>query len=80
MDDVSIEMYVNALQHGIEKIYDIRLMVVGPFAVGKTTLTKRLFKKKVKIGKRKSTDGIEIHEQKCGIDINTGKWILDPGR
>ncbi|KAL3854273.1 hypothetical protein ACJMK2_013547, partial [Sinanodonta woodiana] len=75
MDPKSIEMYRKALSHGKEKVYNIRIMVVGPYDVGKTTLTKRLLGKEVKIYDRQSTEGIDVQTQCCKVSLATGEWI-----
>jgi GTPase SAR1 family protein len=75
MDTRSIEMYRKALRDGKEKVYNIRVMVVGPYDVGKTTLTKRLLGKDVNICERKSTEGIDIQIECCKVSLTTGEWI-----
>ncbi|XP_045161687.2 probable serine/threonine-protein kinase roco6 isoform X2 [Mercenaria mercenaria] len=78
MDKRSIELYNRALQEGEEKTHCIRLMVVGHYGVGKTTLTKRLFKENVDIKERKSTDGIDVHVGRCKISLKDGTWFTSP--
>ncbi|KAL3854548.1 hypothetical protein ACJMK2_013812 [Sinanodonta woodiana] len=75
MDPIYIEMYRKALRNGKEKVFDIRIMVVGPFDVGKTTLTKRLLGKDVTIGDRQSTEGIHVQTECCKVSLATGEWI-----
>ncbi|KAL3854296.1 hypothetical protein ACJMK2_013570, partial [Sinanodonta woodiana] len=75
MDPRYIEMYRKALNHGKEKVYNIRIMVVGPYDVGKTTLTKRLLGKDVNICDRRSTEGIDVHTECCKVSLATEEWI-----
>ncbi|KAL3889374.1 hypothetical protein ACJMK2_001718, partial [Sinanodonta woodiana] len=74
MDRRSLHMYKAALNEGKEKVYNIRVMVVGQYGVGKTTLTQRLLGKNVKISERQSTDGIDIHIECSKISLSTGEW------
>ncbi|KAK3598547.1 hypothetical protein CHS0354_010723 [Potamilus streckersoni] len=76
MDDKSIQLYKAALRDGKEKIYNLRVMVVGQFGVGKTTLIKRLLGKPVNISERKSTEGIDVYKHCCKISLETGEWIV----
>ncbi|KAL3887692.1 hypothetical protein ACJMK2_000086 [Sinanodonta woodiana] len=75
MDDNSIQLYQKALDAGKEKVYNIRVMVVGQFGVGKTTLIKRLLGQPVDIAERKSTEGIDVHKHCCKISLDKGEWI-----
>ncbi|KAL3887953.1 hypothetical protein ACJMK2_000338 [Sinanodonta woodiana] len=75
MDSNYIQLYKKALDDGKEKIYNIRVMVVGQFGVGKTTLIKRLLGQQVDIAERKSTEGIDVHKHCFKISLNKGKWI-----
>ncbi|KAL3854526.1 hypothetical protein ACJMK2_013791 [Sinanodonta woodiana] len=75
MDPIYIEMYRKALRNGKEKVFNIRIMVVGPFDVGKTTLTKRLLGKDVNICDRQSTDGIDVQTECCKVSLATGEWM-----
>ncbi|KAL3889406.1 hypothetical protein ACJMK2_001750, partial [Sinanodonta woodiana] len=74
MDTRSLHMYKAALNEGKEKVYNIRVMVVGQYGVGKTTLTQRLLGKNVNISERHSTDGIDIHIECSKISLSTGEW------
>ncbi|KAK3608707.1 hypothetical protein CHS0354_013641, partial [Potamilus streckersoni] len=76
MDNVSLVLYKKALQDGMEKVYNCRVMVVGQFGVGKTTLTKRLLGHQVDISERKSTEGIDVYKHCCKISLDTGQWIV----
>ncbi|KAL3854325.1 hypothetical protein ACJMK2_013599, partial [Sinanodonta woodiana] len=75
MDPRYIEMYRKALRKGKEKVFNIRIMVVGPYDVGKTTLTKRLLGKEVNICDRQSTEGIDVQTECCKVSLATGEWI-----
>ncbi|KAK3584404.1 hypothetical protein CHS0354_010180 [Potamilus streckersoni] len=75
MDTRSLDIYKEALQSGKEKVYNIRLMVVGQYGVGKTTLTKRLLGEDVLIYNRKSTEGIDVHVECCKVSLATGEWL-----
>lgn len=57
--------------------YDMRIMVVGQFDVGKTTLVKVLIGDEIPEGRR-TTDGITLFEGRCGLDIEERKWICMP--
>ncbi|XP_061193796.1 uncharacterized protein LOC133202038 [Saccostrea echinata] len=74
------EAFKNELKHGSCKIRQVRIMVVGHYGVGKTTLTYGL------IGKDKkgieSTDGIDLFRARCRIDDSNDdsrKWRLVKG-
>ena len=80
MDSKSIEVYKQALEDGMEEDYSIRIMVVGPFGVGKTAFTNRLLCQDVNIDERNSTDGIDVHVRRCKVSLETEEWIVDaPG-
>ncbi|KAK3577279.1 hypothetical protein CHS0354_008372 [Potamilus streckersoni] len=74
MDEASLQIYKEALLDGKEKTYDIRVMVVGHYGVGKTALTKRLLGEEVDIFERKSTEGIDVHVDCCRISLDTWEW------
>ncbi|XP_076070272.1 uncharacterized protein LOC143041969 [Mytilus galloprovincialis] len=64
---------------GTYKSFDMRCMVTGQFGVGKSTLVKLLIGDVIPKG-RHATDGISLIEGRCGLDVNTRKWILySPG-
>ncbi|XP_076116053.1 uncharacterized protein LOC143083656 [Mytilus galloprovincialis] len=63
---------------GTYESYEMRCMVTGQFAVGKSTLVKLLVGDSIPEG-RHPTDGISLLEGRCGIDIDTKQWVLiDP--
>lgn len=65
---------------GTYKSFDMRCMVTGQFGVGKSTLVKLLIGDVIPKG-RHATDGISLIEGRCGLDVNTRKWILySPGK
>ncbi|KAL3889091.1 hypothetical protein ACJMK2_001447, partial [Sinanodonta woodiana] len=76
MDTRSLQMYKDALNEGKEKVYNIRVMVVGQYGVGKTTLTQRLLGKNVNISERHSTDGIDVHIECSKVSLSTGEWRI----
>ncbi|KAL3887960.1 hypothetical protein ACJMK2_000345, partial [Sinanodonta woodiana] len=75
MDSKSIQLYKTALDAGMEQVYNIRVMVVGQFNVGKTTLIKRLLGQQVDISESKSTEGIDVHKHCCKISLDKREWI-----
>ncbi|XP_053379695.1 uncharacterized protein LOC123526993 [Mercenaria mercenaria] len=75
MGEDSINLYKKALQDGKVSVYNIRVMVVGHYGVGKTTLTKRLFGEQVDITERAITEGIDVHVNRCKISVKDGTWI-----
>ncbi|CAC5401297.1 unnamed protein product [Mytilus coruscus] len=63
---------------GTYESFEMRCMVTGQFAVGKSTLVKLLVGDIIPEG-RHPTDGISLLEGRCGIDVETKQWILiDP--
>ncbi|XP_053388443.1 uncharacterized protein LOC128551565 [Mercenaria mercenaria] len=70
MDDESIETYIKALKTGKTINNKIRIMVVGHFKVGKTTLVKRLFGQFHSKDITPSTNGIETHVRQCKVNID----------
>ncbi|KAL3888932.1 hypothetical protein ACJMK2_001292 [Sinanodonta woodiana] len=76
MDDRSIQLFKNALKDGKEKDYSIRVMVIGHYGVGKTTLIQRLLGKNVNISERHSTEGIDIHLHCCDVSLSSREWTL----
>ncbi|XP_062608528.1 uncharacterized protein LOC134270324 [Saccostrea cucullata] len=74
---ISKEAFENELRHGACKIRQVRIMVVGHYGVGKTTLTYGLIGKDMK--GIESTDGIDLFRARCRIDDSnddTGEWCL----
>ncbi|XP_076083621.1 uncharacterized protein LOC143054483 isoform X1 [Mytilus galloprovincialis] len=64
--------------NGSYESFDMRCMVTGQFAVGKSSLVKLLVGDNVPEG-RHATDGISLVEGRCGLDIETRSWIMiDP--
>ncbi|KAL3889125.1 hypothetical protein ACJMK2_001479, partial [Sinanodonta woodiana] len=74
MDTRSLQIYNKALNEGKEKVYNIRVMVVGQYGVGKTTLTQRLLGKDVNISERHSTEGIDVHVECSKVSLLSGEW------
>ncbi|XP_045214969.2 uncharacterized protein LOC123565040 [Mercenaria mercenaria] len=73
MDDEFIHLYHEVLKTGQQNIRNIRLMVVGMFGVGKTSLVENLVEKADSSQKRivESTVGIDVTH----CDITDGKWV-----
>ncbi|CAG2187342.1 unnamed protein product [Mytilus edulis] len=66
------------LGSGSYESFDMRCMVTGQFAVGKSSLVKLLVGDNVPEG-RQPTDGISLIEGRCGLDLETRSWIMvDP--
>ncbi|KAK3598936.1 hypothetical protein CHS0354_036252 [Potamilus streckersoni] len=76
MDSRSLQMYKEALNEGKEKVYNIRVMVVGQYGVGKTTLIQRLLGKHINISERHSTDGIDVHVECSKFSLPAGEWTI----
>ena len=76
MDTRSRDLYRQTLAEGKEAVHNIRVMVVGHYGVGKTTLTRRLLRKKVDITARDSTDGIDVHVRKCKVSLDDYQWTM----
>ena len=66
LDDATLSKYMDLLQYGTESVRHIRLMVVGMFGVGKTTVIRRLCKKDMTAVK--STVGIDVSVDACEVD------------
>lgn len=77
MDQRSVEIYKEALKEGKECDYTIRLMVVGPQGVGKTTLVNRLLKLGLDHKEIESTNGIDVHVHRSVVTLHNGEWILN---
>ncbi|KAL3888189.1 hypothetical protein ACJMK2_000568, partial [Sinanodonta woodiana] len=75
MDSNFIQLYKKALDAGMEKVYNIRVMVVGQSGVGKTTLIKCLLGQPVDISERKGMEGVDVHKHSCKISLEKGEWI-----
>ncbi|KAH3723528.1 uncharacterized protein LOC127853294 [Dreissena polymorpha] len=77
LDEKATTLFYKALKHGKEQVNNIRLMVVGMFGVGKTSLVNNLiweFRNKTHTKQPLSTEGIDIHRCKLMTD---GDWCLD---
>ena len=74
MDDQAISIFKNAMEKGTYKSYFLRIMTVGHYGVGKSTLTKRLLNSYVDLDKYDSTDGIDIYVGRCSYDRDTKCW------
>ncbi|KAH3725625.1 hypothetical protein DPMN_051473 [Dreissena polymorpha] len=75
LDDKAIKIFFKALQDEEEEVKNIRLMVVGMFGVGKTSLVNNLIKDfRDKNIIPPSTEGIDLH--RCQV-MEDGDWCLD---
>ena len=70
----SCNLFNDILKQGVEENYDIRVMLVGRAAVGKTTFTRRLLKLPVYLKKYISTNGVDVHIHSCDIQLDSGIW------
>lgn len=66
-----INLYKSLVETQSVEMYYIRLVVLGQEGVGKTTLVKRLLQEST--SEVKSTNGIEINVDKCGISLHDGE-------
>jgi predicted GTPase len=79
MGPESVQLYLDALKEGSEQVYNIRLMIIGHWNVGKTSLTRRLLRTVSTSPPIESTNGIDIHQ--CSVRLSDGKWLSqDTGR
>ena len=73
LEEKAIKTYLTALADGTEMSRHIRIMVIGMFAAGKTSLVQNLLNlDKVLI---ESTDGIDIHINECFIN-EQDEWLF----
>ncbi|XP_062616574.1 uncharacterized protein LOC134278271, partial [Saccostrea cucullata] len=74
---LSREAFENELRYGSCKIRQVRIMVVGHYGVGKTTLTYGLIGEDKKV--IESTDGIDLFRARCRMEDlqqDSKKWCL----
>lgn len=76
MDCKSRELFKKALQEGKDRCYNIRIIVIGHFGAGKTTLTKRLIGDDFDIRTVRSTNGVDIFTISCTVS-NDGSWEIE---
>ncbi|CAC5363363.1 unnamed protein product [Mytilus coruscus] len=77
-DSFRSAMLNKLLGSGCYESFDMRCMVTGQFAAGKSSLVKLLVGDNVPEG-RHPTDGISLVEGRCGLDIETRSWMMiDP--
>ncbi|CAH1803214.1 unnamed protein product, partial [Owenia fusiformis] len=69
-----LEAYQKAREEGTREVYHTRVMIVGQYGVGKTSLKKRLLDEGFS-REHNSTDGIQVDPSACYIDIsNSFLW------
>lgn len=73
MDKKERDRYIKILKTGTEKMYSIKIMILGKKRVGKTSLMKNLLQKKFN-KKEPPTDGIDIVTT-FKVDIDNKQWI-----
>ena len=74
MDSAAVESFIHALEVGVYQSYHVRLMVVGHFGVGKTTLTKGLLGDDATRAVVESTNGIDVFIGRCYFNKFTHAW------
>lgn len=73
LEERAIKIYLKALMNETETSRHIRIMVIGMFAAGKTSLVQNLLNlEKVNV---ESTDGIDIHINECFIN-EQDEWLF----
>lgn len=73
LEERAVKTYLKALMNENETARHIRIMVIGMFGAGKTSLVKNLLNDKTE--DTKSTDGIDIHVNECYISEND-EWLF----
>ncbi|MEW8548233.1 MAG: COR domain-containing protein, partial [Candidatus Thiodiazotropha sp.] len=68
LDEKAVKTYFKALMNGTETARHIRIMVIGMFGAGKTSLVHNLLS--LDNTDFESTDGIDIHVNECFINEN----------
>lgn len=63
------DLFTRALKEGEEQDRHLRVNIIGFYAQGKTTLTRRLFSESLR--DIESTDGIDVHVRRCKIKENS---------
>ena len=74
MGSKSIDVFKDAIKNGTYRYYETRVMIVGHFGVGKTTLTNGLIGKDVRNKQFPSTDGIDM--KKSFFNKISGEWTF----
>lgn len=64
------KIYNNACQIGVRKVYRSKIMLVGHFAAGKTSVTRSLLHEPFE-PEHLTTIGIETQDQDCTVDVNS---------
>ncbi|KAK3598551.1 hypothetical protein CHS0354_010728 [Potamilus streckersoni] len=75
MDTNAQRLYTEALTAGSEKVYNIKLTMIGQKSVGKTSLIRQLLGEGARETGTESTEDINIQNMCCQIDPDTRDWI-----
>lgn len=78
MDPGDIELYLKMLETSRMSTYNIRLMFVGLYGAGKTSLARRIMGRG--ISDVTSTDGIDVYIGKCKVNLNDQTWKTLEGK
>ncbi|KAK3578651.1 hypothetical protein CHS0354_002953 [Potamilus streckersoni] len=70
----ALDLYLKILETGVERRRSIRLMLVGLYAAGKTSLARRLMGQNIE--NIESTNGIDIHKGRCTVSLEDGTWSV----
>ena len=77
MDPGDIDLYLKMLETSRMSNYNVRLMFVGLYGAGKTSLARRIMGRD--ISDVTSTDGIDVYIGKCRVNLNDQRWITLEG-
>jgi hypothetical protein len=77
MDARSVALYLRALDSGSEPTYRVRLMLTGPYGVGKTCIARRMLAQDI-VGVE-STNGIDVHVGQCRAGVLDNSWSVGQG-
>lgn len=64
------QIYRDACLQGVRKVYRTRIMLIGHFAAGKTSVKRSLLQEPF-VKEHLTTDGIEMKDQTCVVDVDT---------
>ncbi|KAL3857502.1 hypothetical protein ACJMK2_012168 [Sinanodonta woodiana] len=74
MDPNEIELYLKMVEKSSMKTYNMRLMFVGLYGAGKTSLVRRIMNRDIE--GVTSTDGIDVYIGRCRVNLRTGEWTI----